>query len=84
MKQKDVATILVMVFISAVIAFVVSGQIFGSPKNREQKAEVVEAINAQFPPLPAKYFNGSSINPTQLIISSGGAPNPSPFNTQGQ
>lgn len=83
MKQKDVAMILIMVFISAVIAFVVSGQIFGSPKNREQKAEVVEAITPEFPPPPAKYFNGSSINPTQLITIGGGT-NPSPFNTQGQ
>jgi hypothetical protein len=83
MKQKDVALILVMVFISAVIAFVVSGQIFGSPKNKDQKAEVVEAITPEFPPPPAKYFNGTSINPTQLITIGGGT-NPSPFNTQAE
>ncbi|MGH7157771.1 MAG: hypothetical protein ACREGD_01705 [Candidatus Saccharimonadales bacterium] len=83
MKQKDVALIVVMVFVSAVIAFIVSGQIFGSPQNREQTAEVVEAITSEFPPPPTKYFNGTSINPTQLITIGGGT-NPSPFNTQGQ
>lgn len=83
MKQKDLVLILVMVFISAIIAFVVSGQIFGSPKNKQQTAEKVEAITPEFPPLPAKYFNGTSINPTQLITI-GGNPNPSPFNNQAQ
>ncbi|HZM64562.1 MAG TPA: hypothetical protein VFB59_05500 [Candidatus Saccharimonadales bacterium] len=78
MKQKDIALILVMVFISGVLSFVISGQIFGSPKNREQKAEVVESITAEFPPPPAKYFNGRSINPTQLITIGGGT-NPNPF-----
>lgn len=83
MKQKDFALILVMVFISAILAFVVSGQIFGSPKNKSQTAEAVEAITSEFPTPPAKYFNGSSINPTQLITIGGGT-NPSPFNTQAE
>lgn len=81
MKQKDIALIIVMVFISAVISFIVSGQIFGSPKNREQKAEIVEAITPEFPAPPAKYFNGNSINPTQLITIGGGT-NPNPFDNQ--
>lgn len=81
MKQKDIALILVMVFISAVISFVLSGQIFGSPKNREQKAEVVEAITPEFPAPPGKYFNANSINPTQLITI-GGNTNPNPFDNQ--
>ncbi len=81
MKQKDIVLVLVMVVISAIISFIVSGQIFGSQKNREQKAEVVEAITAEFPALPAKYFNGSSINPTQSITIGGGT-NPNPFDNQ--
>lgn len=81
MKQKDVALILVMVFISAILSFVISGQIFGSPKNKSQTAEVVEAITTEFPPLPSKYFNGNSINPTQLITIGGGT-NPNPFDSQ--
>lgn len=83
MKQKDVALILIMVFISAIIAFVVSGRIFGSPKNKQQTAEVVESITPEFPAPSAKYFNGSSTNPTQLITIGGGT-NPSPFNAQAE
>lgn len=81
MKQKDVAMILVMVFISGILSFVVSGRIFGSPQNREQTAEVVEAITPEFPAPPAKYFNGTSVNPTQLITIGGGT-NPNPFDNQ--
>lgn len=81
MKQKDIALIIVMVFISGIISFVVSGKIFGSQKNSEQTAEVVEPITSEFPPPPAKYFNGTSINPTQLITIGGGT-NPNPFDNQ--
>lgn len=83
MKQKDITLVLVMVFISGVLSFVVSGMIFGSPSNREQKAEVVEEITAEFSPPPAKYFNANSVNPTQLITI-GGESNPNPFNNKSE
>jgi hypothetical protein len=81
MKQKDVALILVMVFIGALLAFVVSKWIFSSPKNREQTAEIVDPITANFSPPPPKYFNSTSINPT-LQIEIGGNTNPNPFNAK--
>lgn len=81
MKQKDITLILVVVFVSGVLSVVVSRMIFGSPANREQKAEIVEEIKPQFSPPPAKYFNANSINPTQLITI-GGEPNPNPFNNK--
>ena len=81
MKQKDVALVLVMIFIGALFAFLISNWVFSSPKNREQTAEVVDTINASFPPPPPKYFNSSSINPTQQI-EIGGNSNPNPFNAK--
>lgn len=81
MKQKDIILIIVMVFISAVFSFILSGQIFGSKENSQQTAEVVEAITSEFPPLPSEYYNGESINPTQSITIGGGT-NPSPFDSQ--
>ena len=83
MKQKDLSLILVMVFISAVVAFVVSGWVFGSPRSRAQTAEKVDVISADFTPPSRKYFNAESVNPTQLI-QIGGSANPNPFNSKPQ
>ena len=81
MKQKDVALILVMVFISGVVALLVSNMFFGSPKNRQQTAEVVDVITPDFTQPPSKYFNADSANPTQQITI-GGSTNPNPFNSK--
>lgn len=83
MKQKDLVLIIVLAFISAVIAFLVSGWLFNSGQNVEQTSESVDVITADFPEAPEKYFNSKSINPTQLITI-GGGPNPNPFNNQSQ
>lgn len=77
MKQKDIALIVVVSIVSAVISLLISNYTIGSPKNREQKAEVVEKITADFPVPDNKYFNPQSINPTQIIrIGSNPAPTP--------
>jgi len=83
MKQKDLALILVMVFISAVVAFVVSRWVFGSPKNSKQTAEVVDVISSDFSLPSSKYFNAESVNPTKQI-EIGGSSNPNPFNSKPQ
>lgn len=83
MKQKDIVMVLVMVFVGAVASLVVSNLIFSSPKNRAQKAEVVDAITADFPQPPRKYFNAESVNPTQQI-QIGDTTNPNPFNNKPQ
>jgi hypothetical protein len=67
MKQKDIALIVVMVFIGAVLALVVSKFVFSAPKNRQQKAEVVDVITTEFPAPPPKYFNTNAIDPAQPI-----------------
>jgi hypothetical protein len=81
MKQKDLALVLVVVFVSVVVSLVVSRMFFGSPKNREQKAEVVDVISPEFSLPPTKYFNAKAVNPTQQI-QIGDSNNPNPFNTK--
>lgn len=66
-KQQDIALLLVVAFISAVLSFFVSGALFSSPKNRNIKVEVVQPISAEFAEPDGRYFNENSVNPTQLI-----------------
>ena len=79
MKKKDIATIIGAAVVSAIFAMVLSSVLISSSQERNQEAEVVEPITADFPEPSDKYFNGESINPTQLIRI-GEADNPSPFN----
>ena len=78
MKQKDIALVLVIAIVSAVVSFLVSGWIFGKPSNNQQKAEVVDVITSDFQTPSTKYFNPTSIDPTQLI-QIGTSSNPNPF-----
>jgi hypothetical protein len=82
MKQKDLALIAVIVFISAVFSLVVSRLIFASPANRQQQAEVVQPITADFPQPDNHYFNKDAIDPTKPITI-GQNTNPDPFNGSG-
>ena len=81
MKQKDIAMILVVVFISGVLALVLSNMFFSSEEDKKQKAEVVDVITADFPVPPSKYFNSDSVDPTQLI-QIGESNNTTPFKEQ--
>ncbi|MGF7228511.1 MAG: hypothetical protein ACQR33_00815 [Candidatus Saccharibacteria bacterium] len=83
MKQKDIALIIIIVFISGIASFFISNLLFASPSNRQQKVEVVEAITPDFPTPSSKYFNNQSIDPTQLI-QIGNSTNPDPFNGASQ
>lgn len=66
MKQKDIALILVIVFISGVVSFLVS-RTFIAPERKKHEVAVVEPITPEFVQPSEKYFNANSINPTQLI-----------------
>jgi hypothetical protein len=79
-KQKDVALVLVMTFVSAVAALVLSRVLFSTPQNRNQTAEVVDVISSDFALPSTKYYNLDSVNPTQQI-QIGGDSNPNPFNS---
>jgi hypothetical protein len=67
MKQKDIALIVVIVFISAIVSLFVSKAIFGHPATTDTQAEVVAPISADFPKPDVKYFNSQSIDPTKTI-----------------
>lgn len=84
MKQKDIALIVIIVIISAVVSLFVSKAIFVSPKNRQQQVSIVQPITADFPKPDSRYFNSSALDPTQLITIGQNA-NSNPFsNSQGQ
>lgn len=76
MKQKDIALILIIVFVSGIFSYVVASN-FISPVKKDQTAAKVEPITSDFTQPSEKYFNEQSINPTQLIQIETNA-NPSP------
>ena len=79
MKQKDIALIIVIVFVTGVVAYFLSNLVVGKPGNQQQDVETVEPISAEFTAADKKYFNVESVNPTQTITI-GDTPNPQPFN----
>jgi hypothetical protein len=83
MKQKDIALIVVIIFISAIISLFASKAIFTSPKNRQQTAEVVQPITADFPKPDSRYFNSQAFDPTK-VITIGEDNNPNPFSSSSQ
>ncbi|MCW1907943.1 MAG: hypothetical protein KIH63_001220 [Candidatus Saccharibacteria bacterium] len=81
MKQKDWTLIAVIAIVAGLVAFFVSNMLIASPKNRQQKVEVVDAITEQFTEPSKKYFNESSVDPTSLIRIGDNA-NLTPFGSQ--
>jgi hypothetical protein len=67
MKQKDLALIAVIVVVSAILSYVVSNMLISSPKNRQQKVEIVQPITADFPSTDPRYFNKNAFDPTKQI-----------------
>ncbi|MEK7594134.1 MAG: hypothetical protein AAB436_00665 [Patescibacteria group bacterium] len=67
MKQKDLILIVIIVFLSAIISFFVSTSLIVPPKNKQQKAEDVQAITSNFPQPDKNYFNDEAFDPTKLI-----------------
>lgn len=78
MKQKDISVIVVIVIFSILVSVLLSNKLIATPKNRQQKVEVVDIITPTFNRPDSKYFNKDSINPTQTI-QIGGDPNKNPF-----
>ena len=83
MKQKDVAFIILISAVSAVISFTASHFLFATPQNRQQKVAVVDKITTQFTTPNPQFFNSQSIDPTQLIEVQN-SNNSNPFNGSGQ
>ncbi len=67
MKQKDIALLIVVGVVSAVIAILSSSFLLNKLGSRELKAEVVDSISSEFNVPDDTYFNQNSLDPTQLI-----------------
>ncbi|MCA9342574.1 hypothetical protein KC950_00980 [Candidatus Saccharibacteria bacterium] len=67
MKQKDIALIIVISFISGILSFFLTNLLITNPENRQEEVEVVEPISSTFTEPDTRYFNAEAINPTQLI-----------------
>lgn len=79
MKQKDIALIIVVAAISGLVSFFVAQYFFLKPESKQLKAEFVQPITTDFNSPDSKYFNSSSINPTQQIQIGDGT-NTTPYN----
>lgn len=66
MKQKDIAIIIVIVFVAGFASFFLSGFLFGG-ESKQQQVEKVDAITTNFPLPDKKYYNEGAINPAQDI-----------------
>lgn len=82
MKQKDLSIIIAVAVLSAIVSFLLSNKLFVTPENRQQKVEVVDTIVSDFDQPSTRYFNETSINPTQ--ISQLDSTNQTPFNASKQ
>lgn len=78
MKQKDIVVIIVVGFLAAIVALLLTQALFVTKKDRELTAEIVEPISAEFSQPDKAVFNSDAINPTQLI-KIGDSSNPTPF-----
>lgn len=78
MKNKDLASIILIVGVSALISFFASNALFNKSEKNKEQVEVVQAIKSEFITPDKKYFNGNSINPTRQITI-GDTNNPDPF-----
>lgn len=81
MKQKDIALLIVVIVFSAAVSFFAGQKLFTGPSGHRLEAEVVDPIKSDFHAPSKKYFNETSINPTQQIRI-GDSSNVTPFNGQ--
>lgn len=82
MKQKDIATIIVIAALAGIISFFIANKVFVTSESRQQKAEQVDVISAEVSTPDERFFNANSINPTRDTSLSG--TNDSPFNGTSQ
>ncbi len=67
MKQKDLAIIIAVAGFSTIVAFVIANLLITSPKNRQTSVPVVDTISSNFSKPDSRYFNSSSIDPSQTV-----------------
>jgi len=79
MKQKDIAIIIAVAGFSTVVAFILANVLLAGPKNQQAQVKLLDSISSNFPAADSKYYNTSSIDPTQTV-KIGDTTNSQPFN----
>lgn len=87
-RQTTILVIALTAIVAALLSFVISDSLFGSPKRHPIYVPVVQKISPTFPlpqtdPTYQHFFNQQALDPTQLI-QIGGNGNTAPFNGQSQ
>lgn len=67
MKKKDLLVVIGVVIVATIFSYIISSKFISTPKDRQQKVEVVAAISSEFKVPDNTVFNTSAINPTKLI-----------------
>lgn len=79
MKKTDVAMIILIAGVCALVAFLVANQIPAlKPDTRGQKVQTAEAITTKVTSPSTEVFSNSSINPTVQTVIGGGSSTPTP------
>ncbi|MGD0284505.1 MAG: hypothetical protein ABSB12_02845 [Candidatus Saccharimonadales bacterium] len=81
MREKDVAIIIGVVFVSMILSFVVASKVITTPANRQQSVPISSNITDNFIRPDPTYFNSQAVDPTKLIQIQNNA-NTTPFNSQ--
>ena len=66
MKKKDLAPLILVAGISALLSFFISGALI-TPSDKTESAEVVRVLSSEFIRPDSAYFNENSVNPAQNI-----------------
>jgi len=64
MKKNDIAAIILIASVSAIIAWFSANAVLGSPKQNTRSVEVAEAIDPEVNSPDKRIFNSEAINPT--------------------
>lgn len=79
MKKNDIAAIILIAAVSALVAWFAANALIGEPKQSSQKLKTAEVITTQIESPNKKIFNKDGINPT-VERSIGKSANSLPFN----
>lgn len=79
MKKTDIAMIILIAGVCALVAFLVANQIPAlKPDTKGQKVQTAEAISTDVTPPSTEVFSKTSINPTVQTVIGGGSSTPTP------
>lgn len=74
MKKSDIAMIILIASISALIAFLIGNQLtFLKPDPKGVTIDIATPIESDIKPIDKKVFNAESINPTLQTVIGGSA-----------